>query len=251
MNGLQLIGLKERIAKSFTESNWMELGLITGCLDIVESDHRLLRSLSFSDPDYEGRVIAVLRKITDKSEANLGIVVSYLDDKFPPLGISISSHNEKKRQILFSPEVFKVPEVEVNPLMVSVMMPFTPEFEAVFAAIKVAAVSGGYSSCLRVKDMWEDSAIIQDIFAIIFESSVVVCDFSGQNPNVFYEAGIAHTLGKHVIPITQHKKDVPFDVGHHRYIEYLKNIEGLQDLTTNLSQRFITLEKRNVPPFPY
>lgn len=39
-------------------------------------------------------------------------------------------------------------------------------------------------------------------------------------------AGIAHTLGKHVIPITQNAEDIPFDLRHHRYIRYLNNDEG-------------------------
>ena len=51
-----------------------------------------------------------------------------------------------------------------------------------------------------------------------FKSRIVICDFSERNPNVFYEVGIAHTLGKHVIPITQTPNDVPFDLQHPRYI---------------------------------
>jgi hypothetical protein len=30
--------------------------------------------------------------------------------------------------------------------------------------------------------------------------TIVVVDFDTRNPNVFYETGIAHTLGKHVVP---------------------------------------------------
>ena len=43
---------------------------------------------------------------------------------------------------------------------------------------------------------------------------------------MFYETGIAHTLGKHVIPITQSSDDVPFDLRHHRYILYTTTVRG-------------------------
>lgn len=69
----------------------------------------------------------------------------------------------------------------------------------------------------------------------------MVCDFSGKNPNVFYEAGIAHTLGKHVVPITQSASDIPFDLQHHRYLKYLNNDEGRSNLVEGLTSRFAKL----------
>jgi hypothetical protein len=54
--------------------------------------------------------------------------------------------------------------------------------------------------------------------SLIYRSKIVVCDFSSQNPNVFYEASVAHILGKHVIPIAQNANDVPFELRYHRYV---------------------------------
>jgi hypothetical protein len=76
---------------------------------------------------------------------------------------------------------------------------------------------------------------------LIYRSSIVIVDFSGRNPNVFYEAGIAHTLGKNVIPITQRIEDIPFDLRHHRVLEYLNNREGLQELKKGLEKRLEVL----------
>jgi hypothetical protein len=58
---------------------------------------------------------------------------------------------------------------------------------------------------------------------------------------VFYEAGIAHTLGKHVIPITQSAEDIPFDLRHHRYLRYLNNGEGRAQLQTDVGKRIAQL----------
>jgi hypothetical protein len=83
----------------------------------------------------------------------------------------------------------------------------------------------------------EDSAIIQDIFNLVFRAQIVVVDFTAKNPNVMYETGIAHTLGKTVIPISQSMDDVPFDLKHHRVLTYLRNGEGLAALTDALHRR--------------
>jgi nucleoside 2-deoxyribosyltransferase len=61
---------------------------------------------------------------------------------------------------------------------------------------------------------------------------------------VFYEAGIAHALGKHVVPITQNAEDIPFDLRHHRYARYLNNGEGHETLRQELVDRFRTLAER-------
>ena len=70
---------------------------------------------------------------------------------------------------------------------------------------------------------------------------MVICDCSGRNPNVFYEIGIAHTLGREVILITQSEEDIPFDLRHLRYVKYLNNGEGLAQLTARLEPRLSDL----------
>ena len=78
---------------------------------------------------------------------------------------------------------------------------------------------------------------MQDIFSLIFRAKSVVVDFSGKTPNVMYETGITHTLGKVVIPIMQNISDIPSDMGHHRALFYLHNREGLTDLTDKLAAK--------------
>jgi hypothetical protein len=70
---------------------------------------------------------------------------------------------------------------------------------------------------------------------------VVICDCTDRNPNVFYEIGIAHALAREVILITQAKADIPFDLRHLRFLEYLNNGEGLAALRARLEPRLIEL----------
>ena len=58
-----------------------------------------------------------------------------------------------------------------------------------------------------------------------------------------YETGIAHTLGKAVIPISQSMSDVPFDLTHHRVLIYLNNAQGLQELEAQLFERIWYLSR--------
>lgn len=139
------------------------------------------------------------------------------------------------------PNVFDIPEHEnIEHTLSSVMMPFDADFKTVYDSIRQAANGVGLR-CRRVDNIWENPAIIQDVVALIDRSRVVVCDCTGRNPNVFYEIGIAHTLGREVILITQNEQDIPFDLRHLRYICYLNNTEGRADLTEALQERMQTI----------
>lgn len=121
------------------------------------------------------------------------------------------------------------------------MMPFSG-YDGVYNAIRNAAEKTGLK-CLRADDIWQNTKIIQDIFDLIFRARIVIVDLSGKNPNVMYETGIAHTLGKLVIPLAQSISDVPSDMIHHRALIYLKNGEGLKVLENDLCQKLTNLVK--------
>lgn len=139
------------------------------------------------------------------------------------------------------PSVFNIPEHEgIEAQLVSVMMPFDAGFAPVYAAIQQAGVACNLVA-RRADEIWEAPGIIQDVVNLIDRARIVVCDLTGRNPNVFYEAGIAHTLGREVIIITQSEHDVPFDLRHLRHIRYLNNNEGLGALTQALQARMQTI----------
>lgn len=135
------------------------------------------------------------------------------------------------------PRVFNINDPEITEqVLISAMMPFDASFNQVYAAIQGAAEDSELR-CRRADDIWENPLVIQDVVSLIDRSKVVICDCTNRNPNVFYEIGIAHTLGREVILITQADADVPFDLRHLRYLRYLNNGEGLQELRRRLAQR--------------
>ena len=245
--GRELIEVKNQIERQFSKSEWIELGFLLGVSDIINGHDRLLRSLNFGDDDYEGNILDVLNQIIKKDATNFQEIKSYISNKYstPVVADFISTaHTEvPKKMITFSPQVFSVPTKEQNNKLVAVMLPF--KYSATFDAIKEAC-EGLHLTCMKADDIWENSTFIQDIFDLIFTSQVVIADFSDKNPNVFYEVGIAHTLGKTVIPITQNIEDVPSDLRHHRVLKYLPNKEGYKSMIQELSKRLHTLTKSEV-----
>ncbi len=72
----------------------------------------------------------------------------------------------------------------------------------------------------RADDIHDISGIMQSVWESINKARLVIAEMTERNPNVFYELGIAHTLGKQVIMITQSMDYVPFDLKHLRCIVY-------------------------------
>jgi hypothetical protein len=150
--------------------------------------------------------------------------------------------NAKPRRL--QPKVFRISEVEsIEDGLVSVMMPFASEFDSVYRTLQGAATAAGLG-LQRADNIWEDSVIIQDVVSLIDRSKIVVCDCTGKNSNVFYEIGIAHTLGRDVILITQSAADIPFDLRHLRYVLYSNIRAGLLVLQTQLQARINDLVRR-------
>jgi len=69
---------------------------------------------------------------------------------------------------------------------------------------------------------------MSDVWAGLYGSSAVIADCTGKNPNVFYEMGVTHTVGKPLILISENPEDVPSDLRHVRYITFQFTPRGMQ-----------------------
>lgn len=136
-----------------------------------------------------------------------------------------------------APKVFRLPvEVPTEQDLVAVMMPFDARFDNVYGTLRQAVGESGMR-CYRADDIWVNHHIMDDVINLIWRARIVIADMSSKNPNVFYETGIAHTLGRDVIQITQSMDDIPFDLRPIRSVTYLNNGEGLQQLKAQIVER--------------
>jgi len=111
--------------------------------------------------------------------------------------------------------------------MCFVVMQFTDEFNSLYQeVIKPTCEEFGYN-VVRADDIYTTGSIIEDITRLLRECTIVIADVTPNNPNVFYEVGFAHGLGKPTILLSDRKRDrLPFDVSGFRTLFYDNTIGG-------------------------
>lgn len=118
--------------------------------------------------------------------------------------------------------------------LVFVLMPFGGDFDDLYADHIKAAVEAAGLRPLRADEIFTPTPIMGDIWRSICRARLVIADLTGRNPNVFYEVGLAHAIGKEVILLTQSMNDVPFDLRGIRSIVYDFSPRGATKLVSDL-----------------
>ena len=102
------------------------------------------------------------------------------------------------------------------------IMPFRPGLNYMYLYVK-RYIETKYegAKCARGDSRLSTGLLIDKIKSDIQEADIIVADCSGNNPNVFYELGVAHALGKKVILITSDEnKDIPSDIRAYDQVSY-------------------------------
>jgi hypothetical protein len=117
-----------------------------------------------------------------------------------------------------------------------VIMPFRQPFDRHYEKIIQPAITAAGLIPLRGDKIYGTQPIIRDIWKNIRRSRIIVADVSGRNPNVNYELGLAHALGKCTVIISCKLRDIPFDYRHLRCILYDSSTRaGAEKLFTDLT----------------
>jgi hypothetical protein len=104
-----------------------------------------------------------------------------------------------------------------------VLMPFGGWFDDYYETIYKPAIEAAGFSPTRADDLFRPGTIVNDIWEFTRAAKIILADLTGRDPNVFYELGIAHTLAKPAILITDSIETVPFDLRALRVLVYEKN----------------------------
>lgn len=125
-----------------------------------------------------------------------------------------------------------------------VIMPFKDEFRSIYEnIIKPALKLAGFIS-IRSDEKLTPGEIMDDVRSDIHSSDCLIALITEDNPNVFYELGMAHALGKPVILVAKKKDKFPFDIRNWRRIEYDNESEISDDLYNTLK----TLKNEIIKP---
>ena len=111
---------------------------------------------------------------------------------------------------------------------VFVLMPFEDAFNSVYSGFLEKVLKGRKFDVIRADNIENQRSIMRDVIEGIVNCDLIVADLTGSNPNVYYELGIAHALGKPVIHLTQDLEEVPFDLQSYRLIEYSTHFEEIE-----------------------
>lgn len=106
-------------------------------------------------------------------------------------------------------------------------MPFHRAFDELYhLGIKEAAKrAGAYAE--RVDEQDYGGIVLDRIINQIAKADVIVAVTTGRNPNVFYEIGYAHALGKTPLLLTMQPDEIPFDLRHWAHTVYDDNVQAL------------------------
>jgi hypothetical protein len=113
---------------------------------------------------------------------------------------------------------------------------------------KVQDIYDAYVECfekfgikaIRADDIEHEEIITSRIIDEIKNSEYLLGDLSGQRPNVYYEVGYAHALGRSVILFTGKDSSIHFDLAAYNCPHY----DGLRDLKSKLLKRLETVTNR-------
>ncbi|WHY75720.1 hypothetical protein QNH20_16505 [Neobacillus sp. WH10] len=110
---------------------------------------------------------------------------------------------------------------------VFVLTPFHKEMEETFEVIRQICNRVGLRG-QRSDEFVDFNEIFPQIVKMIATSRLIIANLDGRNPNVFYELGIAHAMGKPTIMIAKSLNEVPFDLQSKTVIIY-KDYDELKE----------------------
>jgi hypothetical protein len=131
----------------------------------------------------------------------------------------------------------RAPDYVVDPKLILVLTPFADEERETFEVIQKTCVRNGFR-CLRGDEEYAPSDVLAHVIQLIVKARIVVANVTSRNPNVFYELGIAHALGKQTILVARGLEAVPFDIARLRILIW-HNFEELERRLTETLLRTI------------
>ena len=227
-----------------------ETNIIDGLLDMRTDDHGIFTLNQVKckiQGNYYIKAIFKGDDLYDKSESKT-IFFKVVESKKTPnnkiIGdLTIVKNEESSLQI--NPTLFHTRNLKIRNDLCFVLMPFEPPFHRIFNEHLKPILETRFKNVQKADDIYKSTPIIEDIWILINRARLIIADVTNKKSNVFYELGIAHTVGKEVIIITQNEKDIPFDIKHIRYIRYSDDANGWTDLKEKLKKYLESIPKNS------
>jgi len=112
-------------------------------------------------------------------------------------------------------------DLRVDEPRVFVIMPFrAPWSRSVYSKMIRPAIVDAGLKCVRGDSILRTGDLTANILRELFDVGIAVADITAPNPNVFYEIGLCHSLGKDALLLKQVGAPLPADLAGAHYYEY-------------------------------
>lgn len=132
----------------------------------------------------------------------------------------------------------------IDPRLCFVAMPFRSHLRNVYDAVEFVVNNFCGMKCVRADKIARSDRISDNIRECISNARLIIADLTDNNPNVFYEIGLAHGRNKRLILLVQDESTVPFDLREIRHLVYDPN-----DLTS-LRERLVEYVINGISTIP-
>lgn len=189
---------------------------------------------------YDDDRLSLERKIAD-----LNIKMTQSIDRFEDVNHLVIDGQKRVRVLsdnAIDPESF-LESLSVDPgnlkidrNLVFVLTPFHPSEQRTYSAI-VEGLSEFGTRVVRGDEESVKGDILSHIIQQMLAARLVIANINTRNPNVMYELGIAHALGKDVVMISNSDEEMPFDVNSRRILFYSNHKELVEKLRRELARK--------------
>lgn len=126
----------------------------------------------------------------------------------------------------------------VDSKMIFMLTPFSSQGNELYLVAKKICSESGLN-LYRGDEQHSNNDILDNIIKHIVKSRLVIANINGKNPNVFYELGIAHTLGKPVVLLCEAENEMTnaFDIRQNNTIFY----SNWDELDKKLSKELVKI----------
>jgi|CXWL01.1.fsa_nt_gi hypothetical protein len=258
------------LSPDFLRSEWTEFEVVTAqaidpssyqrkIIPVMHRDVKLPSRLNhLVSLDFTKTFDVPFEKLTKAISPRFGDQKDVAEEKaIPPSNEIMLEIRESYRQILESLNqmrshssstplsIFGKTDGIVDSNLCFVLMPFGPKWSRKLFEqhIKPTGNKLGFD-VLRADDIYGVSGIMHDVWIYINRARIIIADLTTRNPNVFYEVGLAHAIGKDVILITQDMADVPFDLQSLRCVVYSLELDSPDKFCVDLENTIKAILKK-------
>jgi hypothetical protein len=213
------------------------IGVVTAILSVMIALMRQRQMQARYDREHQHAVLSMLRESYEDKIADLNSRLLATEDRWKDVNHLLLDSQRKQpnhfvdskidtsrflKQFGIDPE-----RTDVESKLIFMLTPFNQRESGTFRAVHRVAQRFGFR-CVRGDEEFVPDEILPHVVGLMVRARIIVANINGRNPNVYYELGIAHALGKPTILISRSLDSIPFDL-RAKYVVLFEKTEELEE----------------------